>query len=337
MSRSMNRSLHWPTTSDDPAKSPSPPSALPRTGRGALWCALAASVFALSTSSTARAQGAPSTPAPSVGQAPAAEAAAAPAPQDQAEACLENHAQGQEFRLSSKLLQGRDAFLKCSATSCPAQIQRDCLNYLEQIQLQIPSVAFRVSADGVSRADVQVYVDGQLALDKLSGKALDLNPGSHDVKIVLPPFAPHEETLVVNEGDKFRMVEVKFASPVVAAAEHDVPQREMHRPIPVSSYVFGGVGAAALISGVAWGLSSAGLKGDLENGCAPRCPKDSVDVLRQRSLIADVSWGVSAASLAVAGIFYLVRPEVPVEGSVEVGLTWLGDHGAIGTISVPTF
>ena len=239
--------------------------------------------------------------------------------------------------MSGKLLQGREAFLKCSATSCPAQIQRDCLNYMEQIQLQIPSVAFRVSADGVSRADVKVYVDGALVLERLNGKALDLNPGSHDVRVVLEPYAPHEEALVVTEGDKFRIVEVKFVTPLVAAGDPGVPQRKMHRPIPVSTYVFGGVGVAALISGAIWGTSSYMLKKDLEHDCAPFCQEESVDVLRQRSMIADISWGVSAVSLSVAGILYLLRPEVPVESSVEVGVTWLDDHGALGTVSIPTF
>jgi len=235
------------------------------------------------------------------------------------------------------LLQGRDAFLKCSATNCPAQIQRDCLNYMEQIQLQIPSVAFRVSADGMSRADVKVYMDGALVLERLSGKAFDLNPGSHDVRIVLGSFAPHEETLVVSEGDKFRIVEVKFVTPLAAAGDPGVPQREMHRPTPVSTYVFGGLGVAAVISGAIWGTSAYVLKNNLENDCAPFCKKESVDVLRQRALIADISWGVSAVSLSVAGILYLLRPEVPVEGSVEVGVTWLDDHGALGTVSIPTF
>jgi hypothetical protein len=302
-----------------------------------LLCALAAGVVGLATPGVARAQAEPgATPEPEA-QPSAGDASGSSAPEDRAVACLENHAQGQEFRMNGKLLEGREAFLQCSANHCPAQIQRDCLNYMEQIQLQIPSVVFRVSADGLSRADVKVYVDGKLVLERLSGKALDLNPGNHEVRVVLHHFAPHEETLVVNEGDKFRNVEIKFASPVVAAADPVASQPEMHRPIPVSSYVFGSVSAAALISGVAWGLSSWGLKNDLESNCAPRCPKESVDVLRQRSLIADVSFGASAASLAVAGLFYLLRPEEPVEGRVDVGLTWLGDHGAVGTISVPTF
>jgi hypothetical protein len=303
----------------------------------ALLCALAAGVLGLATPGTAHAEGEPSGAAPE-GQPSAADAKvpSEATPQDRAGACLENHAQGQEFRLSAKLLEGRDAFLRCSATHCPAQIQRDCLNYMEQIQLQIPSVAFRVTADGVSRADVKVFLDGNLVLEKLSGKALDLNPGNHEVRVILEPFAPYEQSLVVSEGDKFRMVEVAFATPTAPAAP-EPPPREMHRPIPLSSYIFGSIGAAALINGVAWGVSSWGLQKDLESSCAPRCQKESVDVLRQRALIADASWGVSAASLAVASIFYLLRPEVPVEGSVQVGVARWDEHGAIGTISVEAF
>jgi hypothetical protein len=288
-------------------------------------------------------------PGPARGQSGRSSSPAAQAPspsdaeqQDPVEVCLENHAQGQEFRLSSKLLEARESFLHCSSTRCPSQIQRECLNYLEQIQIQIPSIVFRVSADGVTRGDVKVFVDGRLMLEKLTGKALDLNPGSHALRVVLPPYRPNEQSLIVSEGERFRVVEVAFSmaaapsTPALAAAGKQ-REPEMHRPIPASSYIFGSVGAAALINGVAWGMSSWSLRNELEAGCAPRCSEKSVDVLRQRSMIADVSWGVGAASLIAAGVFYLIRPEVPREGSVDVGMTWLNDHGAIGTISVSAF
>lgn len=285
-----------------------------------LLASLAAGVSALATPGVARAEG---------------EA------DDLVNACVSSHSEGQVLRMSAKLLESRDAFMKCSASHCPNQIQRDCINWLEQIQLQIPSVGFRVTADGTSRADVKVYIDDKLVLDRLSGKAVDLNPGPHDLRVELPPYEPFKQLLVVSEGDKFRVVEVAFATPqpekpVTPVAPAPV---ETHRPIPLATYIFGGVSAAAAIGGVALGVSAMSLRSKMEapldeGGCAPRCTTESVNALKQRALFADISWGVGAASLVTAGVFYFLRPEQPVEeDSVTMDVSWLPDGGAVGTIS----
>jgi hypothetical protein len=314
-------------------------------------CAVLGAALALLAPSSARAEGRkterPALAAKPRGEAPAARAgsgsASEAAPkQDLIESCLEDHARGQELRLGGKLIAARDSFLHCSATHCPNQIQRDCSSYLEQIQVQVPSVVLRVSADGVSRGDVKVFIDGQLTLDQLTGKALDLDPGPHQLRVVLPPYPPYQQSLIVSEGERFRVIEVAFTQPRPnEPADEAKPEHrlEMHRPIPVSSYIFGSVGAAALLSGVGWGVSTWSLKNELEAGCAPTCSEKSVNVLRQRALFADVSWGVGAASLVAAGVFYLIRPELPVEleDRVEVGVSWLKERGAVGTLSFSAF
>lgn len=255
------------------------------------------------------------------------------------DACLSNHTEGQELRAAGKLLESRAALMRCSATHCPSQVIRDCLGWVEQIQLQIPSVGFRVTADGASRADVQVSIDGAVVFEELSGKAVDLDPGLHRVKVVLPPFEPVERDLVVSEGDKFRVVEVAFVTPARPVVENDpsVPQVKMHRPITLPSFIFAGVSVAAAINGAAWGLSASNLKGELEANCAPDCPVKSIDVLKQRALVADISFGVSAASLVTAAAFYFLRAERPLGDSVGVDVSWLPGGGAVGTIGVTGF
>lgn len=255
---------------------------------------------------------------------------------DHVDACLASHTEGQELRLQGKLLESREQLMQCSATGCPSQVIRDCLGWLEQIQVQIPSVGFRVMADGASRADVTVIIDGKVVLEQLSGKSIDLNPGPHQLRVVLPPFEPYEKDIVVSEGDKFRMIEVAFNTP---ASELPVPQStgpaevQMHRPIPMTAWVFAGIGAAAAINGTAWGLSAQTLKGELEAACSPNCLPNSVAIVKQRALIADISFGVSALSLVTATAFYFLRPEKPVEeDTFELDVSWLPDGGAVGTL-----
>jgi hypothetical protein len=255
--------------------------------------------------------------------------------------CLAEHTQGQELRRDGQLLESRESFKRCSATGCPSQVIRDCLGWKEQVDQQIPSLGFRVTADGASRADVRVFVDDQLLAERLDGKALDLNPGSHRVRVELPPFAPFDETLVVIEGDKFRMVDATFRTPVPAppAVVAAPPPREpeMHRPIPVSSYVFAGVSVAAAINAAGWGLWMSSLRSELQENCQPNCSPESVDVLEQRALIADISWGVSLVSLATAVTLYVLRPEEPLGDPVALDLHIVPGGGAVGSLSIYAF
>jgi hypothetical protein len=260
---------------------------------------------------------------------------------DAVSSCLADHTQGQELRRDGKLLESQEVFKRCSFTQCPSEIIRDCLDWMDQVQKQIPSVGFRVTADGVNRADVRVLIDETLVLSQLTGKAIDLNPGLHRVQVLLAPFAPFNAELVVNEGDKFRIVDVAFgaaaprqAKPIVAAAPSQPV--EMARPIPTMSYVFAGLSVAAAASGTAWGLATRSRRAELDQDCAPACSPDRVDTVKQRALFTDISWGVSALSFIGAATFYIFRPEEPLSDAVEVGLSWL-PGGGLGSVSVAAF
>lgn len=257
--------------------------------------------------------------------------------------CLDNHTQGQQSRRDGKLLESRDSFRACSATGCPSEIIRDCLGWLEEVEKQLPSVSISVMADGVSRVDAQVYIDDVLVLEKLSGRALDVNPGPHRLRVVLPPFAPFEEQVVFAEGDRFRVLDVKFNSPrgatdpLATTTQAATPlDSEPYRPVPIATYVFGGIGIAAAISGGAWGISNVALRSDMEDQCSPNCTDKSIDVLKQRALIADISWGVSIVSLATAATIYFLRPEESAEQPIAVDVRLL-PAGALGTVSVTSF
>jgi hypothetical protein len=262
---------------------------------------------------------------------------------DAVSSCLADHTQGQELRRDGKLLESQEVFKRCSATQCPSEIIRDCLDWMDQVQKQIPSVGFRVTADGANRADVQVFIDDTLVLSQLTGKAIDLNPGLHRVQVLLAPFAPFNTELVVNEGDKFRIVDVAFGTvaprqvkPTVVAAPSPAPVA-MARPIPTLSYVFAGLSVAAAASGTAWGLATRSRRAELDQDCAPACSPERVDAVKQRALFTDISWGVSALSFVGAATFYIFRPEEPLSGALEVDLSWLRGGGAVGSVSVAAF
>ena len=255
--------------------------------------------------------------------------------------CLAAHRQGQELRQSSKLLESREQFRQCAQPGCPTAIARDCVEWLGQYERRIPSISVRVTADGAGRTDARVSVDGA-AVTSLLGKAIELNPGEHLVRVELAPFAPFETSLLINEGDQFRVVEAIFASAAKPTLVAQPAQREtpviMERPVPTMAYVFGAVTLAAAANGAAWALSSLSLRHDMEQKCAPACNPDSVAVLRQRATVADISWGVSAASLIATVTFYALRPEVPAQAEQPIGLGLnVLPGGAVGSVSVSAF
>lgn len=246
--------------------------------------------------------------------------------------CLAQHTDGQKLRKDGKLVEARAAFKQCSIPGCPDQIIRDCIDWSEQVDKQMPSIGFNVTADGVPRTDVQVFVDGSLIASKLEGKALELNPGIHRARVVLPGFDAIETEFVASEGVKFHVIEVPFKT----AAPSGPAEVEMHRPIPASAYVFAAVGTAAAISGAGWGIATMSLRSELEASCKHNCQTEAVNVLKQRALFTDVSWGVSIASFATAATLYFLRPEKPLVDNVEVDVA-LTPGGAYGTVSVSEF
>jgi hypothetical protein len=230
------------------------------------------------------------------------------------QACVDQHTSAQELRMEGKLLESRNAMLECAAEACPALLQRDCVNWIEEIRTEIPSLTFRVTLDGQSRTDARIYIDGVVAHEPASGKAVDVNPGRHRLRVIFPGVPAFEQELVLNEGERYRLVEIALTSP----PRQPPPKPEMHRPIPTGTYVLGGIAVVGAVSGVIWGASSLSLRKELDDTCAPNCADDQVNRLRQRALIADVSWGVSALSAIGAAAFFVFRPEVPVEVDVAV-------------------
>jgi hypothetical protein len=278
---------------------------------------------------------------PAAAQEPGDAQQAAPAPPSEVEVCLGAHLAGQELRQSSKLLESREKFRQCAQSGCPTAIARDCVEWLGQYERRIPSISVRVSADGAGRTDARVAVDG-VPVESLLGKAIELNPGEHVVRVELAPFAPFETTVLINEGDQFRVVEATFATLARPSLAAQPEQREapvvMERPVPTLAYVFGAVTLAAAANGAGWALSSMSLRHDMEKACAPACNPDSVAVLRQRATVADISWGVSAASLIATVTFYALRPEVPLRSEQPIGFGLdVRPGGAVGSVSVSAF
>lgn len=102
------------------------------------------------------------------------------------------------------------------------------------------------------------------------------------------------------------------------------------RRLTTPTLVAGGVGVAALLSGVGFGISATRLHGQLEQECADGVCQDEVDRTRFRINVADVSFAVAVAAGVTATLLYLNSGEsaptavTPVVTPDAVGVSWQG-------------
>jgi hypothetical protein len=129
--------------------------------------------------------------------------AAAPNAAADATACAQAASQGQTLRDAHKLLEARDQFRACAATTCPRVLQPDCTMWFQDVEKAIPTIVLQAKdGGGGDLIDVRVTVDGQPFAMRLDGLAVAMNPGAHVFRFELPDGASVEKQQVVREGEK---------------------------------------------------------------------------------------------------------------------------------------
>ena len=238
--------------------------------------------------------------------------------------CVSSFETSQELRANSDLTGARTRLLGCIRPECPGSVRNECTKLLEQVEREVPSLVVVAKADGEDRTDVKVEMDGKVIQESLDGKAIQVNPGSHVFRFSLAPFEAIEKRVVVGEGDKLRSVGVEFVSPKkdapLAPAPAPAPVKLMHRPVPASVYVLGGVAVLGGASFAYFGSTGSSKQDDLQASCAPGCSSSDVKEVRRNYLLADVSLGVGAAALITGAVLLFTRPERPLEEGAEVSV-----------------
>lgn len=233
-------------------------------------------------------------------------------------ACVGAHAHGQAERNAGRLQSARSDFISCSTSECPNEIQAECAAFLAEVEAFMASVVFAaIDEQGHDATAVKVSVDGQVALDKLTGLATTLDPGSHEVTYTWPDGFEQKQTVVVAQGEKNRRVELRREprpSAVTSAPGAD-PQA---KKTPVAAYVLAGVGVAALGSFAAFALAGKSAEHDMD-GCKPYCAPSQADKMRLRYLLADISLGVGVVALGAGGYLYFSAAKEPASAAWRGG------------------
>jgi hypothetical protein len=244
--------------------------------------------------------------------------AAAPSWAD-TKSCIASHASAQREAKSGRLKQASQLYTACgSDPACPEQLRAECAELLEKLKSSVPSVIFSaIDGKGADQANVKVYADDALVADGLDGRAVELDPGKYHFRFVLPDNSVLTTDVLVREGDKNRVVEVRAAEEKRAAPAavptspgpapvQDPPKPEEQRT-PTGAWVMSGVAVVGLATFGTFAVLGNSDKKKLDE-CSPSCPEsehDRRDSLKTKFLIADIGLGVGAASAIVAGILFV--------------------------------
>jgi hypothetical protein len=227
--------------------------------------------------------------------------------------CATAYEQAQYARKERKLRRAREQLILCAQPECPAATRNDCVPWLAEVEASLPTVVFGATdAAGKELTDVKVLVDDAVLVDRLDGAAVAVDPGPRRFLFQHAGAKDVEESFVIKEGEKNRILGVQFKDVGAAAASKAAPGPAAQAESSGASYwpaaLLTGVGALGIGGAVLFGVGAKSDADDLRSTCAPRCSTSSVDDVRSKLLVSDVFLGVGVVSLALAAYFFIRPP-----------------------------
>lgn len=230
-----------------------------------------------------------------------------------ADKCAESAERGQAAWKKKQLLTARSELRACGTSKCPRVVRDDCAVWAGQVEDAIPTVVFTAHGEhGEDLTAFELTLDSARVASYPLGSAIDLDPGEHLVRIADGVHAPIEQTFVLREGEKRRVVDVRFA----ASTSTTTPTRtkpiepETERPkTPTSVWIIGGLGVAALGGFGVLGITGLNRYNDLHDECrvSRQCTSSEVSSTRTQLWIADGLGIAGAIALAAALWLYVDR------------------------------
>jgi hypothetical protein len=212
-----------------------------------------------------------------------------------------------------KLRAERSQLLVCAAASCPADIRKECIHRVEEVNTQLPTIIFQArDPSGADLSAVKVTMDGEVLAERLEGTALSIDPGEHTFRFETSGQSALTKTFLIRQGEKDRREAVAFvaaetappeqppAAPVTAAPPPPTePSPEGLGTQKIVALVTGGVGVVGLGLGGAFGVLAISRKNDAESACPGPCAtQDGVN----RWSSAGSAGNVSTIAFVVGGI-----------------------------------
>lgn len=225
--------------------------------------------------------------------------------------------------------EARARLLECVNAQCGGDVRRRCATTLQKLDAVTPSIVVRADdGNGNDVLDVAVSLGDEPLMSSLDGMAVPVDPGEHRFVFSRSGYEPVTRTLTINQGEKFRAIDVSIGSGPAPAAPLELGAS---RPASMSSARLAGgisligVGVVGL-AGFTWlGLKARSREESLQRqNCKPFCDEGLVDSLETRYVLANVSLGVGVLSLGAATWLLLSGwssgdVAQPVDAGVAVG------------------
>jgi hypothetical protein len=252
-------------------------------------------------------------------------------------ACAQDYEAAQVEAKAGHLKTAAEKAVSCAQDKCPAYVRGDCLRFLDEYKAQTPSIIV-VARDksGCDTTEARVSVDGKLVLEKVDGRAVELDPGEHVIGVSVTGMPVEEQRIVATQSQKDR--QLSFGDARAPACKKGVierpppppPVQTERSPMTVAGLVLGGLGLGALATSAGFGIAGFVQRGELED-CKP-CSEQRIDHVRRTFIIGDVLLasgtallGTSIALLVVGGKQPDAQPEpASTSGRTPRQSVWLG-------------
>jgi hypothetical protein len=227
-------------------------------------------------------------------------------------ACLDAASTAQRLRAEHMLVEARDQLRVCAAAACPAVVQSDCAEWLEEVEKALPSVVVTATTRrGADRVDVKVTVDGKPFLDRLDGRAIAMNAGPHVFHFEAADGARADLQVVIREGQQSQSVATVLDEPSGRPATEPFPRPRVESgstPWRMLAWAFGGAGVLGLGVGAAAGLVAIADKGSAQCNASHQCQPGPLSRARSAALASDIGFIAGGVLLASSIVLVLVSP-----------------------------
>jgi hypothetical protein len=156
----------------------------------------------------------------------------------------------------------------------------------------------------------RVLVDGVARTEAAAGRAIELDPGQHTVRIEGEGKQPVDHTITVFQGERDRLVRFTVQPSSSASGTGETPgagpsSAQPHSRPYVPALVAGGASLAILGISAWLGLSGRSDLSNLRGTCAPACTDAQVDPVRGKLLASDVLLGTGIVGAAVSTFLFV--------------------------------
>jgi hypothetical protein len=245
--------------------------------------------------------------------------------------CSETYIRAQTLRNERKLLEAREALRTCAQASCKDFIVKDCALWLDQVQTSLPTIVpIATDAGGNDLAGVKLSMDGKTLVEKVEGRSVEVNPGTHTFTFEAPDGTKAEKQAIVSEGEKGKRIVATLgnaAPPAGGALALEKGTNPELSAAPSSWRTVGLVTAGAGVLGAGMGavFGVMALNGKSDAGCDANsmCPNsDAATTLRDAKSAGNLStiFFVGGGVLTAGGIaLFALAPTGTVRATPNVG------------------